>query len=428
MLLGVAGRRPKYWWDLGQSIDSDLGGLLGTHVRSSNGLYTNPTTGLITTVGNNIPRFERQGGHLAILDEPEGTNLIHFSHQLGNVASGGWWTDANLTSVTADGMLAPDGNVAADGLIADVNNVAHYINSPFIAGVGQNDKIVFTCFGKPGNKDWLRLSVNFFSNVGASLSNGNYYFNVSTGNIGTKNEIGTTIHYYKIESAANGFYWIGIIINSAHVDTNKIKCYILSAHDDNDDDFPGNATDVNTWFWEADLMKQDFFSSPVPTSGGTATRATESGYSRYTLPTGLFNAQGTLIMWVYHGMAFGDYTAGDYGIVSLNGNAKSALYLDENGNVCTFDGTNETTHNVNWPINVWRKYALTWDQAANTVQVGVDTGAGIALTGGVFDGAYDVAGGIMSLSQGLLAPRHLRGFRIDDEVWSVSKIDMFGSP
>ena len=71
---------------------------------------------------------------------------------------------------------------------------------------------------------------------------------------------------------------------------------------------------------------------------------------------------------------------------------------------------------------------ITWDKDANAVQVGVDTGAGISLTGGVFDGAYDVAGGILSLSQGLLAPRHLRGFMIDDEVWSDTRINMWGSP
>jgi len=430
-LLGVAARRPKIWIPLTQNIDMVLGAQrAGTHVRNSNITRTNPDTGLIEILGNNIPVFENIGGLDALRDEPLGQNLIHFSHELGNVASGGWWTNIRLTSVTANGMLGPDGTMSADGLVADANDNTHFLISTSMDGITQGDKVVGTVFAKVGNKNWARLFVDFRNAADVGIGDtGGYDFNISTGAIGAKNEIGNvTIYDYKIESAANGFYRIGIIASNADINTAKVRFNIYSAHGNNDADFPGDGVAVNTWLRGADLKKQDFFSSPVPTSGGTATRATESGYPRYTIPTGLFNAQGTLIVWLYHGMAFGDYSAGDYGIVSLNGNAKSALYLDENGNICTYDGTNETTHNVNWPINAWRKYVLTWDQAANAVQVGVDAGGGVALTGGVFDGAYDVAGGILSLSQGLLAPRHLRNFMIDDEVWSISKIDSFGSP
>ena len=416
------------WWLLEGSIDSDVKRVSGTHIRASNGLYTNPDTGLITTVGNNIPRFERQDGLLALLDEPAGTDLIHFSHELGNVASGGWWNDRRLTSVTADGDTGPDGTAAADGLVADVNNASHQLESAFIAGAGANDKYALTVFAKPGNNDWVYVEILFFDVGDVFLGdNGGYYFNISTGALGTKIEVGNvTVHDYKIESVANGFYRLGVIVSNTDVNTSKIKGYLYSNENDNNLTFIGDTTTVNTWFWEANLMKQAFFSSPVPTSGATATRATESGYPRYTLPTGLFDSQGTLLIWLYHGMAFGDYSAGDYGIVSLNGNAKSALYLDENGNICTFDGTNETTHNVNWPINTWRKYALTWNQATNIVQVGVDTGGGVALTGGVFDGVYDVAGGILSLNQGLAASRHLRDFRLYPRALTKPEIDIAG--
>jgi len=415
--------------DIVPVIGRDVLGV-GSHIRNSNITRTNPWSGLVETLDNNIPVHELVGGHLALRDEPEGTNLIQYSHELGNVASAGWWNETALTSVTADGMLAPDGNIVADGLIADVNDRTHNVYTAVIVGIGTNDKVALTAFVKPGNKDWvfLRLTFRNAADVGLGDESG-YYFNVSTGAIGSKIELGDgTVHDYLMESAANGFYRIGVIVSSSDANVAKVDGRLFSAHADNDNDFPGDTVTVNTWFWGADLKKQDFFSSYVPTSGATATRATESGYPRYAIPIGLFNAQGTLIIWMYHGMVFGDYSAGDYGIVSLNGNAKSALYLDENGNVCTFDGTNETVHNVNWPINVWRKYVLTWDQATNAVQVGVDTGAGVALTAGIFDGAYDVAGGILSLSQGLLAPRHLRNFMIDDEVWSVPKIDSFGSP
>ena len=431
MLLGVAGRRPKYWWDLGQSIDSDLGGLLGIHVRNSNGLYTDPTTGLITTVGNNIPRFERQGGHLAILDEPEGTNLIHYSHELGNAASGGWWTNINLTSVTANGMLAPDGNVVADGLIANANDVTHGIYETSIPGIGQNDKVAFTCFGKIGNKDWVQLELQFRNAAGGGLGDTcSYYFNINSGSIGTPSAVGnTTIHDYIIEEAANGSYRIGLIASSSEALADRLYIIMRSAHADTDNDFSGDGS-VNTWFWEANLMKQSFFSSPVPTSGATATRATESGYPLWDLPLGLFNAEGLASVWVRFGYAHDIPPAGNYGIVSCEDDDTSTLFNRSNGTdgLATYDDTTLAVKTLNYAANTWYKFVVKWSSSTLKMSVGYDSGAGIVWgPEGAFDGSYTL-GTSLRLAFELFGPLWLRDLRLYDRIPSDSEINSMGSP
>ena len=158
MLYGAAGKRPKYWWDLGQQdIDSALGGLLGTHVRASDGLYTDPITGLITTVGNNIPRFESVGGLKAILIEPVATNLCTHSHEFRAAISG--WLNQNCT-VTDDADDAPDGNTTADKIVEanDVGQV-HDIQDNFLVGDFTDDKsVTFSTYVKKAEREWVKLS------------------------------------------------------------------------------------------------------------------------------------------------------------------------------------------------------------------------------------------------------------------------------
>ena len=200
-----------------------------------------------------------------------GNNLIQYSHQLGNAASGGWWTDGGLTSVTANGAVAPDGTTTADGLVGIAFDTSKYVITDFITGVAQNDKVALTAFAKPGDNDHVKITVNYYNSGGGSIGDqASYYFNVDSGIAGTKSIVGdSTVHDLMIEPAGNDFYRIGIIASNSDADTDRVKILLLSAEADNDDVFTGDASTVNTWFWGADLKKQDFFSSydPMPTTG-----------------------------------------------------------------------------------------------------------------------------------------------------------------
>ena len=404
-----------------------------THVRAGNATYTDPGTGLISIAGANIPRFELVDGYRAILLEPGGTNLIQYSHELGNAASTGWWTNVNLTSVTANGMLAPDGNVVADGLIANANDVTHGIYETSIPGIGQNDKVAFTCFGKIGNKDWVQLELQFRNAAGGGLGDTcSYYFNINSGSIGTPSTVGfTTIHDYIIEEAANGFYRIGLIASSSEALADKLWIIVRSAHANTDNDFSGDGS-VNTWFWGADCKKQGFFDSHVPTSGATASRTTESKYPLWTLPTGLFDATGTAIIWARFGYAT-NILAGNMvkrGIISCRDSGYSFLYnMNQFGSYFySYDALNAAYKVQVISANAWYKFAVRWSSTTGKMQVGVDSGSGISWGAEEnFDGSYAL-GTNLRLGYDLFGPMWLRELMLFDRVLTNPEINAMGSP
>jgi len=423
MLLGVAGRRPKYWWDLGQSIDSDLGGLLGTHVRNSNGLYTNPTTELITTVGNNIPRFERQGGHLAILDEPAGTNLIQYSHELGNVASGGWWTDVRCT-VTSNVTTAPDGNVTADKIVLDGTGASTHIVYSTIAQATftDNASVTFSVYLKLGELTWVQLELS--TKAAATVA---AYFNLSTGAVG-----GEGVDNYGSEEAANGF-WRFWITHDIGIGANNPAFGIYLAEGDGDRVIDGDSTS-GIYAWGAQVEEFPVPTSYVPTSGATASRATESGYPLYDLPLGLFDAEGTASVWVRFGYPYTSHSVGGHGsgLIATSNNINSLLtayYDGTNAMVYSDDAVNEAQKTLlNWPANTWYKFVVKWSSATSKMRVGYDIGAGIVWGAEVaFDGSYTL-GTSLRLAFGLFGPMWLRDLRLYDRIPSDSEINSMGSP
>lgn len=413
--LGSGLSHPKYWWKLDDTIDSITGALAGTFTYAgTNRTRVNPSSGLIETIGADTARFEDVGGYEALLVEPAGTNLIHYSHELGNAVSAGWWHDVELTSVTANGMLAPDGNTVADGLIGTIVDTKHYVYSDLIADVTQNDKVALTIFAKPGDKDWVYMEVVFFDVGGGALgSSGAYYFNISSGTVGAKFEGGdATVHDYIIEEVANGFYRIGIIVSNNHVDTAKVRAYIFSALANNDNTFPGDTTTVNTWLWGADLKEQAYFDSYVATSAGTATRITESGYPLWTLPTNLFDAEGTMIVWVRFGYDYSDLDSGaaNCGILSTADSVITLLFTstpDVSYFLQSFDGADSTNFATTFSANTWYKLIVKWGYGGK-FRIGMDTGSGISWgTEQNFDGSYDL-GTNLRIGYGLFGPMHIR--------------------
>lgn len=415
----------NYYAPLARSIVA-LQGLVGeSHVRAGNATYRDPdNSDVVTTLGTNLPRFESVGGYRALLIEPAdtdiGKNLIQYSHELDN----GWWQRLGLTTVSANGMLAPDGNTVADGLVADATENDHVIYSPLLTGIAQNDKVAATIYAKPGDQDWVKLDVRFFTVADAGLTRGSYYFDVSSGTIGTKTEeIDITIHDYKIEEAANGFYRIGIIISSADATTSKVRLNIFSAEADNDDAFAGDASTANTWLWGEDVKNQDFFDSHVPTSGATASRATESGYPLYTLPAGLFDSAGTAIIRVRFGFAKAGVTSG-YGIVATKNGADSIIYVStaKGYDIASSDVTTVIEKDFAYAANIWYKIALKWGYGGK-FRIGIDSGSGISWgTEDNFDGSFQL-GTNLRLGFALFGPMWLRELMLLDRVLSDDEIN-----
>lgn len=398
--------RPTWWFPLSEDINSALGGRVGSHVRASTATYEHPVTELVTVANTDIPRFENVGGKNALLVEPVGTNLCLQREQFDS----GTWGKA-FSSTSANAATAPDGNVTADKLIEDGTAAStHYIQQGIAeATFTDNVSIAFTTYVKQGERTWVHLRARTKANT-----YGGCYFDLANGVVGTATGGATGT----IVSASNGFYRCRISFNISTGATLPLF-FIFIAEADSTITYDGDGSS-GIYLWGAQI--EEF---PVPTSymqdndnpASTVSRATESGYSSYVLPAGIFNVKGTLILWARSGAAYGSFPAGDYGLISSADAAKSLLYFDEGGNICTFDGTNETLHNVNWPINTWRKYGLKWDASQSKVWVGADTGSGISWTEGTFDNVY-TEGANLRLGYGLYAPLHFKDIQIYNRLLS----------
>jgi hypothetical protein len=423
-MLGAAGKRPQYWWDLGQNDDSVLGGLLGTHVRASSATYVDSDDDLVKSAATNIPRYETVSSQAALLIEPAGTNLIHYSHELNEL----WWVTNRLTR-SVDGLLGPDGTTAADGLISTSVSNTHFLSAPVMTGIAQNDKIAFTVYAKPGAEDWLVVILYFYNAAHAEVGVGYYYFNIATGTIGSKIESGDgTVSDYIIESATNGFYRVGIIASCSNAGTAEIRGHYFCAEADNDVTFAGDNSTVTTWVWGADLKKQAYFDSYVITSGATAARATESGYPLWTNPSGLFDSTFTASMWVRFAFAEADVST-DGGILACKDATASLLYHDVSGNgIAIHDGTTEITVALAFAKNTWYKLVVK-AQVGGNFNVGYDSGSGITWgTAAAFDGDFNAAGAGLQLGRALQGPMWIRDLRLYDHILSDSQINSLGSP
>lgn len=392
-------------------------GKAGSHVRASSATYTDTTTGLITTVAANIPRYETVGGIKALLIEPAGTNLCTHSHEFDNAA----WTKNNCT-ISANATDAPDGNTVADKIVeaTDVGQV-HDIQDDFVAADFTDDaSVTFSVYVKKAERGWVKLSLRNKANawVGA-------YFDLTNGVIGTEG-----VDSYAITSAANGFYRCSITHDIANGATNP-HFNIAVASADNTDTYNGDGAS-GIYVWGAQVEEFPLPTTYIATSGATATRATESGYPLWNLPLGLFDAEGTCSVWVRFAYNRGDHDDSRRGLLAVSNVARSLLFTNmssSTSNPTTYDGTTDGFVALNYLKNTWYKFVIKWSSATSKMRIGYDSGAGIVWGAEVvFDGSYTL-GASLRLAYGLYGPMWFWELTIDDSVWTDYKINNWiGSP
>jgi len=170
-----------------------------------------------------------------------------------------------------------------------------------------------------------------------------------------------------------------------------------------------------------DATTNSFTFEYTGTAGGgirlTSTAIDSSGdFDNFTLKetTNSWNGMGphfSMSFWFRPGFDHGDVATGDYGLFSTDGNAQSGLYLNENGELCVFDGTTEAKVDVNGAKDTW--YRGFWqagylvDNVAK-MRVGFATATGNTITWGTavaYDGTYPV-GANFETCVGLTGPVH----------------------
>jgi hypothetical protein len=215
-----------------------------------------------TTDRANIPRLDYTLGSCPTIEiEPSRTNLITFSEDMTQTSV---YTLTEV-SISANQIVAPDGNTTADKVIPSAVNGNHRIR---LSGYGYNatsSTITVSVFAKKGELTKFRLGLSASAAIGA-------LFDLDTG---TFTNISTGVG--RITSYPNGWYRCSVTGTAGSVADSLLT--------DNSGNvvFAGNGTDgLYLWGWQFEqwpgaLTTSVFYAtSYIPTYGTTVTRANEA--------------------------------------------------------------------------------------------------------------------------------------------------------
>ena len=208
----------------------------------------------------------------AIWCQPAATNLITYSHEFDNAA----WVKTNAT-ITADDTTAPDGTVTADVLGDDSSTGTGNVIARKTVSLSAATTYTFSVYAKQDQLDWLGMGIQDFTDP----ANGNAYFNLGSGAVGTTNP---SLDSSSIESIGDGWYRCSIVFTTVSDTSGEVRVYVGEADNDVTVDLDGTSS---VFIWGAQLEEGSTPTSYIPTSGATATaNATEPVV---TWPAGLVN-------------------------------------------------------------------------------------------------------------------------------------------
>jgi hypothetical protein len=186
------------------------------------------------------------------LPEQADTNCMLHSEDLTNAA----WTKTRCT-ISANGVVAPNGETTADGIISTAVANTHFV-AQSVAG---NTEDVASAWFKAGDKEWAFISTD-------SNPNQTTYFHLSgNGTVGTVEAGVTSAH---IEAWGNGWYRCIIVYPGAALHVHQFG----PAEADNDSLFTGDGVTVDVWMWGANhsCIGHSYALSYIPTVGASVTR------------------------------------------------------------------------------------------------------------------------------------------------------------
>jgi len=220
-----------------------------TYTRSGDASRVNPG-GLIETISNNIPRIDHFGGGCPTLNlEPQRTNLFQRSEEFEN----SYWTKARA-SVTANQIIAPDGQLTADKFFDSTDNNSHLVYRSMSITNGQ--KYSFSCFIKKGTltKAFLAFNSSTAQSVIYDLENG------------IVESQGANIDSSKIENYGNDWFRCSF----THTATSTTFLYRIGTYNGGIT-YTGTGTDF-IYIFGAQIEQGSYPTSYIKTTSGTVTR------------------------------------------------------------------------------------------------------------------------------------------------------------
>lgn len=151
----------------------------------------------------------------------------------------------------------------------------------------------------------------------------------------------------------------------------------------------------------------------------------ESAQLQYTLPSGLFDSQGTLIVNCQFGFNESDQTVTRAGIVAVRDSEYSLLHTRNNNTIDSADGSSEAAVTLAWVANTEYKFAVKWGYDSK-FKVGFDN-SGISWGSEIaFDGAY-TTGANLILAHTPYGPIWIKYLMLFDRVLTDREINHINS-
>jgi hypothetical protein len=202
-----------------------------------------------------------------LLLEDSSTNLLTYSEDFDNAA----WTKHN-SSIFANAITAPDGNVTADKVVEDTTAAAiHRVSQPISITSGLTYTV--SLYAKAAERSALRVEFDY------GTKNAVVLFDLSTGSV-TYNE-GDKASDTSIKSVGNGWWHVQVTVTA---DGTSGCLYLYGVPDSLL--FGGVAWDGDgtsgIYIWGAQLEEGTYPTSYIPTTSAPVTRAADISTSTAT--------------------------------------------------------------------------------------------------------------------------------------------------
>jgi len=478
---GVAGKRPVHRLDLKQSVEPVLGlpgGATFTHA-GINRTY-NDKNGELQTAGANEARIDYNTEEcLGALLETESANIWleaisawtpsnctitkdatswqgveNGAYSVEATADGGFVASAVFQSTNLDhtgswalrcktGTLTVYVSIDGGTEWSILNLTTSYSwNSTYKSAANPQLLIYFVSSGDAIEVDLIQLETKKFSSspidntgvtIGADLaSDGDCSGGTLTTGAGWAHDAGNN-EYDATASDAN-------LTDAGVLTENKLyRLKVIFANDGGGSFTPilggtsGTAIDTNGTYYQYIIAGgEDLVFDAAGLTGsiqsyevqehGTV-RLTEEGALTYTLPNSLFDSDFTAIINVMHGASWYDVAAGDCGLLSFDGNAKSGMHLDS-GVLNSFDGTTENEYGSAHLADEWVTYFMR--ATGSNFDVGRVTPNGVFQKQDSWDGAF-TEGANLVFGVGLNHPIHIKDAKFYNRALSDAEIEALGT-
>ena len=219
----------------------------GTRVRKD---------GLIEEVADDVPRLNWYNSNCpSLLLEPQRTNIQLRSEEFDNAV----WSKVNA-SITANQIVAPNGEYTADKLTATATSLSTYVYEQH--SLSTSTDYSMSVFVKKGTSNLVRLDLEDFT----SGTQGRMTFNLNT------KEITQTVGTASYEDYGNGWYRLKVsFTTSATLGIHYLRIWDYET-----------VNGAYFYLWGAQIEEGSYCSSYIKTEGSTVTRLQDHCYGSGT--------------------------------------------------------------------------------------------------------------------------------------------------